>query len=400
MRHPQAVTEEGALTIVNAIRHARSSRGWTSAKLNAELRRIAHETGVSTASQASLRVMISCWENDRQVPDATYQLLLQKVFDLPPAALGFQTDEPGSNGLAGLVQRGAERLAVSDDVLGYFRRELVEQARLDNIAGPGLLLNVVSMQVEQLRAFAERGPRDAIELASRFLEHAGWLHQDSGSLDKALSYSDEAVDLAERAGNGSLTAYHMMRKSNVLTARGDRQRASVTAQRAATLAAREAPEHEAVCLRQVALSEAYLRNEAAARGALERALELAGGPTDPRNLISSYCTPSYVEMEGALCLLVLGSPAAAAEACSRALRTWPGGFARDEAMCLMRLALAQLDLNQVDEACATALVAITRVQQAPSARSLHMLRSVSRRVQPFREARSVREFRDALALVA
>jgi hypothetical protein len=65
--------DDGALAMVNLIRQARQTRGWTSAKLNAEIRQTARKLGVSTASQESLRVMISSWENGRQTPDATYQ---------------------------------------------------------------------------------------------------------------------------------------------------------------------------------------------------------------------------------------------------------------------------------------------------------------------------------------
>ena len=388
--------------MVNLIRQARDARGWSSTKLNAMIRRAAVQAGVSTASQASLRVMISSWENGRQVPDSTYQMLLQTVFDLPAGALGFPEEAANrdANGLAPLVRRGVERLEVSDDVLGYFRRQLSEHARLDNLIGPGLILDVVHAQVAQIRAIANRGPTEAVELAARFVQQAGWLYQDSGDLCTALRYSDEAVDLADQAGNAGLSAYNMMRKSNVLTAQGEHQRARITAHRAATLAAREAPEHEAVCLRQVALSEAHLRNEVAARAALEQAVERASSSTTAGDYLSSYCTPAYVEMEGALCLLVLGSPTRAALACNRALTAWPNGFVRDQSMCLVRLALAHLDMNQIDEACETALMAVSRSRQAPSARTLQLLRSVSRRVQPFREARSVRQFRDALALIA
>ena len=76
------------------------------------------------------------------------------------------------------------------------------------------------------------------------------------------------------------------------------------------------------------------------------------------------------------------------------------GFARDEAMCLLRLSLARLDMNEVEEACAVTSRAISLVQQAPSARALHMLRAVSRRVHPFRQAPYVRQLREELAAVA
>lgn len=388
--------------MVNLIKQARQSRGWTSARLNAALRHAARRAGVTTASPESLRVMISAWENGRQVPDATYQRLLQQVFDLPAAALGFAEDDPVDvdQGLAPLVRRGTERIVVTDSILGYFRRQFAEHVALDNAFGPGLVLDVVKVQVQQVRRLAERGPVEAVALASHFCEYAGWVHQDSGDLTQALRLTDEAVDLADAAGDAGLTAYTLMRKSNVLTSLGEGQRASLTARRAVALAAREAPAQEAVCLRQVALSEAAQRNEVAAREAIERALILLGTPADGPNDLSPYCTASYVEMEHALCLLVLDQPAAAAEACTRALRSWPAGFVRDEGLCLVRLADAQLRSHQVDEACASAIEAVERVQVAPSARTLDQLRAVSRAVQPFRDARSVRRFREALAHVA
>ena len=77
-------------------------------------------------------------------------------------------------------------------------------------------------------------------------------------------------------------------------------------------------------------------------------------------------------------LLVLDQPTAAAEACVRALQSWPAGLVRDEGLCLVRLAAAQLRTRRVDEACASALQAIERVQVAPSARTLDQLRAVSR----------------------
>jgi tetratricopeptide (TPR) repeat protein len=388
--------------MVNLIRQARQTRGWTSAKLNAEIRQTARKLGVGTASQESLRVMISSWENGRQTPDATYQRLLEQVFDLPPAALGFPTDDPAANdgSLAPLVRRGAARIEVTDSVLGYFRRQFAEHVQLDNETGPGLVLDVVGTQVQQVQRLAERGPVEAVELASHFTEYAGWLHQDSGDLSQALRLTDEAVDLADAAGDPGLTAYTLMRKSNILTALGHGQRASLTARRAANLAAHEAPDQQAVCLRQVALAEAAQGNESAARDAIERALVLLSRPPDGVNMLSAYCTPSYVEMEHALCLLVLDQPAAAAEACNRALGSWPAGLVRDEGLCLVRLAVAELQMSHVDEACASALRAIERVQVAPSARTLEQLRAVSRQVQPYRDARSVRRLREALARVA
>jgi tetratricopeptide (TPR) repeat protein len=388
--------------MVNPIRQARDARGWTSARLNHELRLAATRAGVKTANATSLRVMISQWENGRQTPDRTYQMLLQMAFDLPAEAMGFIDEAPDdtlAGGMGSLIRRNVRQLDVTESVLGYFRQQHAQHTLLDNIAGPGLVVDIASTQADQLRAMAEHGPVEAMLLAARFQEMAGWMHQDSGSLNEALRRTDASIDLAERARDADLAAYNTMRKSNVLTEQGDAQRAVVTARRAVRLATRHAPQQEAICLRQVALAEAQLRQERQARVAIDRALELTSS-TPAVHDFSAYCTTPYVQMEGALCLLTLGQPAAAVQACTQALASWPPDRARDEALCLSRLAVAQLELRQIDAACDAALQAIERVQAAPSARTLHMLRVVARRVTPLNEARRVRELREALAAVA
>jgi len=147
--------------MLNPIRQAREARGWTSTRLNYELRQAAARAGVSTASQTSLRVMISQWENGHQTPDRSYQMLLQLAFDLPADALGFTVetsdDRPG-DGFSSLVRRNVRQLEVSDSVLGYFRQQHMQHTLMDNIAGPGLVVDIASTQADQLRTLAERGP--------------------------------------------------------------------------------------------------------------------------------------------------------------------------------------------------------------------------------------------------
>src|SRR5689334_12337144 len=151
--------------MVNPIRKARDARGWTSTRLNYELRQVAARAGVRTASQTSLRVMISQWENGHQTPDRSYQMLLQLAFDLPADALGFTVepppDRPG-DGISSLVRRNVRQLEVSDSVLGYFRQQHMQHTLIDNIAGPGLVVDIASTQADQLRTLAERGPAEAM----------------------------------------------------------------------------------------------------------------------------------------------------------------------------------------------------------------------------------------------
>ncbi|AEA27359.1 putative sporulation-associated protein [Pseudonocardia dioxanivorans CB1190] len=383
----------------NEIRAAREARGWTSDQLNHELCRAAAELKIRIARPTSLRILISRWENGASSPDERYQRLLGRAFGLPLQALGFVDEGQAKAGVAlpSAVQvRGTD---VSGAMLDYFRQQHGQHARMDNVAGPGFVLGTVATQVEQLRRLAQQSPAEIVQVTARFAELAGWLCQDSGDHAGALRYTDESIDLAESAGDVALAAYNTMRKSNVLTSMREDQRAAVTARRAATMAEREAPDLLPVCLRQVAVSEAHLRREGPGREALDRALSLVDGGAGGHPY-SAYCTTTYLEMEGALCSLVLGNPGAAVDACQRALDGWPVGLNRDQALCLTRLAAAHLEQHDLDEACRAALRAVELVAQAPSARTLHMLRVIGRRVMPLKDAKAVRELREALATVA
>jgi tetratricopeptide (TPR) repeat protein len=385
------------------IYQVRMTRGWTSAQLNHELREAAARLSLKVSTPASLRVQISGWENGRHQPDSIHQVLLQEVFGLPADALGFHdpdTDAISPSPLCGFVQRGDRRVELSDSLLRYFVDQLAGHARADNAAGPGFVLAAADLQLRQLDELVEHGSPEVGVLTARYAEFTGWLLQDSGDDVGALRRTDRAVELAEVFGDSSLTAYNLMRKSNVLTSLRERQRARSVAQKAVMLAERDAPDLLPVCLRQYALAQSYLRDERETKQALQRALDLTrpavGDSTNP----SAYCTTSYVQMEAALCLLALGNPAAAAAACAGALEHWPAELVRDESLCLARLAVARCQLRQIDEACAAAQRAVERVKAAPSARAIHMLRLTALKLRPFKDTRGVSELTQALAEVA
>ncbi len=75
----------GPTTADSDLRRARDARCWTSARLNYELHRLTRARGVAIASPASLRVLISQWENGAQLPDARYRELLNAVLDISPS---------------------------------------------------------------------------------------------------------------------------------------------------------------------------------------------------------------------------------------------------------------------------------------------------------------------------
>ena len=262
------------------------------------------------AGDASLRVLISRWENGHATPDPVNRLLLQDAFGLDAESLGLADDDDAKQqtDVTAVVAHIARRADPSAAAITYFNEQLAAHARFDNLAGPNFVLATALGQLHQVEQLAAGGAPELTQLACRYAEFTGWLQQDLGNNVEALRLTSRAVDLAEMAGDGARATYNRMRKANVLMATGDLHLAAATAQRSLAESSEQFAHLVPVCLRQQALASARLRDERGARTAIERAVTLTRATVDPSDTLSAYCTTSYVQMEAALCLLVLRSP--------------------------------------------------------------------------------------------
>ncbi|MBG0854621.1 XRE family transcriptional regulator [Streptomyces spinoverrucosus] len=68
---------------------ARAARGWSQLQVIRSLMRLAAHWGWPVASETSLKVQLSRWENGANEPSQTYQVLLCAVLRATPAELGF-----------------------------------------------------------------------------------------------------------------------------------------------------------------------------------------------------------------------------------------------------------------------------------------------------------------------
>ncbi|MFJ9906851.1 XRE family transcriptional regulator [Streptomyces sp. NPDC101152] len=85
----------------------RASRGWSQLQVIRSLIALAEQWGWQIASENSLKVQLSRWENGA-TPSQTYQVLLSAVLRATPAELGFgRTDRPSAPGpdVAALAER-------------------------------------------------------------------------------------------------------------------------------------------------------------------------------------------------------------------------------------------------------------------------------------------------------
>lgn len=386
---------------MNRLRELRQARGWSQPRLIVALEQQAKLDNVSLgATRASLKTRISMWENDRSAPDETYRSLLSHALGVTEDELGIDQPEEPSTLTVPAQSIAVPSMAVTPEVVGFLRNTFDQYVQADRLLGPRAVMGLVSEQcklIENLVDAASGSIRpEILNMGARFFEFGGWLAQDSGDFETAATWSARALDMAYEAGNDPwFISYIFMRRSNVATESGDRSRGVGLAQAALRDGAHLGPRLNALILRQQAGALALAGDEHGSARAIDEALTsvMAGGEAEPH---AGYCSPSYVQMEGANAWSRLGRPDKAVELLTDALDAWPEGNQRDKGMGIARLATAQAMGGDVDAACAAARQAAGVVQAAPSARAIAELSSVRARLAPWRSSREVAEVTDLL----
>src|SRR5690348_14786184 len=122
---------------------ARFEIDWKQSQTLRELKQLAEVDKIPIASDASLKTMLSGWENGHKQPDPPYQRLLCKVSGLSASELGFVTLSKTSDLLR--VTPAPALLWVD-----YFDNVFHQHVRADNLLGPHHLVAVVRAQVDLL----------------------------------------------------------------------------------------------------------------------------------------------------------------------------------------------------------------------------------------------------------
>ncbi|PWU58076.1 hypothetical protein DLE60_23245 [Micromonospora globispora] len=378
------------------LQRARLEQGWKQSRVIAALTAEARKQGLSVAGQASLKTMLSRWENGGGQPDAVYQRLFCAIYELDHEDLGFGEPEGRPGG-------AASRVAPSVDVetVDYFRSVFDQHIRADNLMGPHHLVDVVRAQaalLDQILPDAKNEVRDSLlVLACRYNEFAGWLYQDAGDPPNAMHFSDRAMDYALTIGDPTEVAYLLMRKSNIASDLGGFDRAiglSTAALRDAQLVS---PRVRALVLGQRARAYSRRGNAEEAVRALDAAIAQVTRPgAADADEVASYCTPAYLDMQAATCWVDLDSPDKAIPVFEEALANMPSVMRRDQGICQARLANAHAALGDRASTCQVGYRAVQTVGAATSARALRELRQLRQRLAPWRRDEEVSELSRAI----
>lgn len=181
-----------------ALQAARRAQGWSQSDAARELAALARALGGPIATPASLKSLLSRWENGHAAPEPHYRGLLADLYGRTAAELELAPAGPAPSGaVARLRARLAAAAAVDVRLLRTWADQLTVARRLDDEVGAAGAAGLVRALVDELdRALVHTvEPRRRAEIASVLAPAAtlaGWQELDLGDPEQAWLRFDQA----------------------------------------------------------------------------------------------------------------------------------------------------------------------------------------------------------------
>jgi len=237
---------------------------------------------------------------------------------------------------------------------------------------PAALLPTLIAQTQTLCGLAASTGNPArsalLGLAARYAEYTGWTAQEIGDDHAALWWTDEAVRMADAAGQPEMGAYALVRRALVAMYRGDAAETIDLAQMA-RLDPRASERVRGLAALREAQGYALTAEDSACQRALELGREhLARATDDLATLILGTSTvPDPAAMVTGWCLHDLGRPADAGAVLDREIARLPADARKARTRFAARRALAYAVAGEVDHACALTGGLLADAQEVSSA---------------------------------
>ncbi|WP_433169894.1 helix-turn-helix transcriptional regulator [Kribbella sp. CA-247076] len=436
----------------NRLQAARSARGWSQAALFHQLVKTAEDAGDHLPGWASIRQLISRWENGHASPDHYYTKLLCKVYGTSAVALGLasagasgdpkfalqiganlgQTIDTvttlwehdverreflrtslfvgyGLTGGQGLLQTagsptntsrlsGTVRVGMSDvemlqDLAAAYRRS-------DNRSGGGAVREkLVRTLHHEVAPLLRRGRYDAatgkalVTVAAEMTQLAGWMAYDSGMHGLSQKYLTQGIALAREAGDEALAGEILAAMAHQATYLGQGQDAVQYAQAAAVSGHRSGQQHlvaEAAVLEAQGLAQLGASADVAATlSRAERELDKADRLSGPTYL--AYLDEAYLSAKFGHVFRELGDGTHTVRFAERSLDMVPG-FERGRVFNLTLLAQGQARLGDIDQSLTAGTEALRLSAEMQSTRVHHYLREVASLLAPHKAHPGVADF--------
>jgi transcriptional regulator with XRE-family HTH domain len=154
-------------TASTALRAARVARGWSQSDAARALVALAQTAGAPVAAAASLKSLLSRWENGHAVPEAQYRELLAQLYEHTPAELGIEGTSPepdAGDGRERLLEALAAARAAERAGTTLWWEQLAAATRLDDelgAAGAGELVRAQAERLEETLTHTTSAPHRA-----------------------------------------------------------------------------------------------------------------------------------------------------------------------------------------------------------------------------------------------
>ncbi|MFH8475080.1 regulator [Streptomyces sp. NPDC018000] len=314
---------------------------------------------------------------------------------------------PGAPGVPRQRQsdRGPDQRVSSGDVAAL--RSVGELFRtLDNAYGGGharqALVRYLEHETEPMLrgSYGEATGRRLFSAAADLTRLAGWTAYDIAAHGLAQRYFVQALRLAQAAGDRAYGSYVLITMSRQAVYLGHGREAVQLARVAQQGIGSSAPLVVQALLHAVearghgALGEARPCTASLARA--ERALETARSG-DEVPYWARYFDEAQLADEFGHCHRDLQQYRAAAQYAERSLQLRAPAYARSRLFCRVVLASARLGLGELDQACALGAEAAQQAAEMRSVRATEYVRDFECRLEPYRDAAAVREYRERVA---
>ncbi|WP_329388692.1 regulator [Streptomyces sp. NBC_01716] len=248
--------------------------------------------------------------------------------------------------------------------------------------------------------YGEATGRRLFAAAADLTRLAGWTSYDIAAHGLAQRYFVQALRLSQAAGDRAYGSFVLITMSRQAVYLGHGREAVQLARVAQQGVGSSAPPvvqallHSVEARAHAVLGEARACTTSLARA--ERALESARPGDEVPHWARTFDEGQLAD-EFAHCYRDLQQYRAAVQHAERALQLRSPAFARSRLFCRVVLACARLGLGELDQACALGAEAAQQATEIRSARAVDYVRDFERRLEPYREAAAVRNYRDRIA---
>ncbi|WP_267245511.1 regulator [Streptomyces sp. PR69] len=312
---------------------------------------------------------------------------------------------PRQRGAERATDRGPGQRVTSGDIAAL--RSVGELFRtLDHAYGGGharqALVRYLEHEAEPMLrgVYGEVTGRRLFAAAADLTRLAGWTSYDIAAHGLAQRYFVQALRLSQAAGDRAYGAYVLVTMSRQAVYLGHgREAVQLTRVAQQGIGSAAPPVVQALLHAVEARGHAVLGEVRACTASLaraERALETAR-PGDEVPYWARFFDEAQLADEFAHCHRDLQQYRSAVQHAERALQLGAPAYARSRLFCRVVLASARLGLGELDQACALGAEAALQSSEMRSARAVEYVRDFERRLEPYRDAAAVRNYRDRVA---